>query len=71
MFLSGRPDSATFCTTDTGKAMVQRVTTVAFQGIEGRAVDVQVQVAPGLPAFNVVGSRIRPCLRRGSAYGPH
>src|SRR5215471_10851156 len=36
-------------------SMVQRVTTVAFEGIEARAVDVQVQVAPGLPAFNVVG----------------
>jgi magnesium chelatase family protein len=35
--------------------MVQRVSTVAFEGIEGRSVDVQVQVAPGLPAFNVVG----------------
>ena len=35
--------------------MVQRVSTVAFEGIEARAVDVQVQVAPGLPAFFVVG----------------
>ena len=35
--------------------MVQRVTTVAFEGIEARAVDVQVQVAPGLPAFVIVG----------------
>src|SRR5262247_3621702 len=35
--------------------MVQRVATVAFEGIEARAVDVQVQMAPGLPAFNVVG----------------
>src|SRR5438128_8177692 len=35
--------------------MVQRVATVAFEGIEACAVDVQVQVAPGLPAFNVVG----------------
>jgi magnesium chelatase family protein len=35
--------------------MVQRVTTVAFEGIEARAVDVQVQVAAGLPAFIVVG----------------
>jgi magnesium chelatase family protein len=26
--------------------MVQRVSTVAFEGIEARAVDVQVQVAP-------------------------
>jgi magnesium chelatase family protein len=35
--------------------MIQRVTTVAFEGIEARAVDVQVQVAPGLPAFVIVG----------------
>ncbi len=35
--------------------MVQCVSTVAFEGIEVRAVDVQVQVAPGLPAFNIVG----------------
>src|ERR1700735_5442528 len=38
-----------------GEPMVQRVSTVAFEGIEARAVDVQVQVAPGMPAFNVVG----------------
>ena len=35
--------------------MVQRVSTVAFEGIEARAVDVQVGVAPGLPAFIIVG----------------
>jgi magnesium chelatase family protein len=35
--------------------MVQRVSTVAFEGIETRAVDVQVQVSPGLLAFHVVG----------------
>src|SRR5262252_7331246 len=35
--------------------MVKRVSTVAFEGIEARAVDVQVQVAPGLPAFAIVG----------------
>src|SRR5689334_3223033 len=35
--------------------MVQRVSTVAFEGIEARAVDVQVQIVPGLPAFNIVG----------------
>ena len=35
--------------------MVQRVTTVAFEGIEIRPVDVQVQVAPGMPAFTIVG----------------
>ena len=33
--------------------MVQRVSTVAFEGIEVRPVDVQVQVAPGLPAFAI------------------
>jgi magnesium chelatase family protein len=37
------------------KYMIQRVATVAFEGIEARAVDVQVQVAPGLPAFSIVG----------------
>jgi magnesium chelatase family protein len=35
--------------------MVQHVSTVAFEGIEARGVDVQVQVAPGLPAFMIVG----------------
>src|SRR5437764_3331993 len=35
--------------------MVQRVSTVAFEGIEALAVELQVQVAPGLPAFHVVG----------------
>src|SRR5262252_1423857 len=38
-----------------GAIMVQRVSTEAFEGIEARAVDVQVQVAPGLPAFAIVG----------------
>src|ERR671914_73338 len=38
-----------------GGSMVARVSTVAFEGIEARAVDVQVRVAPGLPAFHVVG----------------
>lgn len=35
--------------------MTARVTTVAFAGIETIAVDVQVQMASGLPAFSVVG----------------
>ncbi|MBL8831315.1 MAG: YifB family Mg chelatase-like AAA ATPase [Rhodospirillales bacterium] len=35
--------------------MVARVATVAFQGVETVAVDVQVQVASGVPAFAVVG----------------
>ncbi len=35
--------------------MVAHVHTVSFQGIEVRAVDVQVQLSNGLPAFNIVG----------------
>lgn len=35
--------------------MVARVNTVAFQGIDTLDVDVQVQIANGLPAFSVVG----------------
>ncbi len=35
--------------------MVARVNTVAFHGIRVMDVDVQVQMAPGLPAFTVVG----------------
>jgi hypothetical protein len=44
--------------------MVARVSTVAFEGIEARAVDVQVQVAPGLPAFAMVKTinPTAPCL---------
>ena len=35
--------------------MVAHIGTVAFQGIDARAVDVQVHIAAGLPAFTVVG----------------
>jgi magnesium chelatase family protein len=35
--------------------MVARVRTVAFQGIDVLPVDAEVQIAQGLPAFNVVG----------------
>jgi magnesium chelatase family protein len=35
--------------------MVARVSTVAFEGVEARAVDVQVQIAPGTVAFTLVG----------------
>lgn len=35
--------------------MVAHVNTVAFQGIEVKPVDVQVQISNGLPAFNIVG----------------
>jgi magnesium chelatase family protein len=35
--------------------MVALVSTVAYLGLEARAVEVQCQVAPGLPSFRVVG----------------
>ena len=35
--------------------MATIVRTVAYLGLEARAVEVQVQLIPGLPAFNVVG----------------
>lgn len=35
--------------------MVALVSTVAYLGLEARGVEVQCQVAPGVPAFNVVG----------------
>jgi magnesium chelatase family protein len=38
-----------------GLAMVVRVATVAFEGIEARPVDVQVQIANGNVVFTVVG----------------
>ena len=54
--------------------MVQRVTTVAFEGIEARAVDVQVQVAPGLPHFAMVGlpdKAVSEAKERVRAAGEH
>jgi magnesium chelatase family protein len=38
-----------------GRALTAIVQTVAYLGLEARAVEVQVQLIPGLPAFNVVG----------------
>ena len=35
--------------------MVALVRTVAYLGLEARAVEVQCSLAPGLPKFNVVG----------------
>lgn len=35
--------------------MLSRITTVTFQGIQAVPVDVQVQIANGLPAFSIVG----------------
>ncbi len=34
--------------------MVAHVSTVAFQGVEARAVDVQVHMASGLPSFTIL-----------------
>ena len=42
-------------TARTGVTMAMIVSTVAYLGLEARAVEVQVQLIPGLPAFNVVG----------------
>src|SRR5215813_4470143 len=52
---ASRPATVHLACIGDGAGMVQRVATVAFEGIEARSVTVQVQVAPGLPAFNVVG----------------
>lgn len=35
--------------------MVARINTVAFEGVDVRPIDVQVQITKGLPAFRVVG----------------
>ncbi|TFL18007.1 YifB family Mg chelatase-like AAA ATPase [Jannaschia formosa] len=35
--------------------MLARTTTVAFEGLEARAVDVQCAVSPGMPGFAIVG----------------
>ncbi|MEO1028718.1 MAG: YifB family Mg chelatase-like AAA ATPase [Pseudomonadota bacterium] len=35
--------------------MVNRITTFAFEGVEAKAVDVQVQLTNGLPKFQIVG----------------
>jgi len=35
--------------------MFAQVSTVAFEGIDAKQVDVQVLIAPGLPAFSIVG----------------
>ncbi len=38
-----------------GKCVVALVRTVAYLGLEARAVEVQCSIAPGLPNFNIVG----------------
>ncbi|WP_408735116.1 hypothetical protein [Belnapia moabensis] len=34
---------------------IARITTFAFSGIEAMPVEVEVQLAPGIPAFLIVG----------------
>ena len=61
--------------------MFAQVSTVAFEGIDAQQVDVQVLIAPGLPAFSIVGlpdksvgesrERVRAALTAiGLEYGP-
>ena len=40
---------------NTGECLVALVRTVAYLGLEARSVEVQCQIAPGLPRFNLVG----------------
>lgn len=35
--------------------MISKISTVTFQGIQAEEVTVEVQISPGLPAFNIVG----------------
>ncbi|MEK6205770.1 MAG: ATP-binding protein, partial [Amylibacter sp.] len=35
--------------------MIARAYTVAFQGVEAKLIEVQCSLAPGIPAFNMVG----------------
>jgi magnesium chelatase family protein len=48
--------------------MFARITTVAFEGIEARAVDVQVQIGPGLPHFASSACPTRPWPRAASGF---
>ena len=48
--------------------MVQRVSTVAFEGIEARAVDVQVQVAPDYLPLPSSVCPTRPCRKRANGF---
>lgn len=48
--------------------MVALVSTVAYLGLEARAVEVQCQVAPGLPAFRLVGLPDKAVGKAGSGF---
>ena len=46
--------------------MVSRVSTVAFEGVEARPVDVQVQIASGTVVFMIVGLGDKAVANRAS-----
>jgi len=48
-------------------AAAARVSTVAFEGVEARPVDVQVHVASGNVVFNIVGLGDKASPNRASA----
>ena len=57
--------------------MFAQVSTVTFEGIDAKQVDVQVLIAPGLPAFSIVGlpgqvrwRKPRACARRADRHRP-
>src|SRR5690606_42132455 len=54
--ISARQDRAgPVITRPRGKRVVALVSTVAYLGLDARAVEVQCQIAPGMPRFSVVG----------------
>src|ERR1043166_6129917 len=63
------PNFAASATLARGVGMVQRVATVAFEGVEARGVDVQVQVAAGMPAFHIVGLADKAVSEAGERVG--
>ena len=50
------------------RGVVTKVRTVAFRGIEALLVDVQVQIAPGIPTFLIVGLPERRTFRLDVKY---
>ena len=58
-----------YCASRAGSDMVERVSTVAFEGIEARPVDVQVQIAR-MPAFTVVGLGDKAVANRANGCAP-
>ena len=53
-----------------GTMTISRVATFAFSGIEAMPVEVQVQIAPGMPGFLVVGLPDKAVGEAGSGCAP-